>query len=288
MLELPDEEELVQEYHPTRQEVEQWRATPPRKPPGKSKRKLAERESAQYGSAKSAKHSKHGKHGRVIDKLDGGRRTQQATGPRIHDQGVENMIRSIICNTCNKPVGSSEDWLIHIHQSARKVGSEEKHNLMCLCCGEAFQSFKLLRCHILRTRHVTPKGKTTARTEQSMRGENCEEAVDNNEDGEMDGDDEGEEGYRNIVKWKERGGRLFQREPSIFRRMQAIPGPRDGTFLRRFLGHGNQGLLAEDLEPRTKHQKLPAEHLNIGAKSFGSVANRPPSATTQDGVKIRY
>lgn len=225
MLELPDQEEFAEECHPTRQQLEQWQAIPPEKSAGGSKRKLAEGESAQL-SAKSAKHRK--------------------------TNHIENMIRSIVCNTCNKPVGSSEEWLIHIHQSATKEGSKEKHNLMCLRCGEVFQSFKLFRCHILSTGHVTPDETTTTGRGDNMSGYNGEEEVDNGgeevdngEEDRMEHDDEREEGGSSNVEHKEEGCRVFQRESSIFGRMQAIPGPQDGTSLRQFLERENQGLLAK-------------------------------------------
>lgn len=218
MLELPDEEELVHVYHPTRQQLEQWQAIPPEKSARKSKRKLAEGESARHG-AKSAKHRKITR--------------------------IENKARSIVCNTCNKPVGSSEEWLIHIHQSAEEEGSKEKHNLMCPLCGEVFQSFKLFRCHILNTAHATSDETATTRRENNMYGYNGEEEVDNNKEDRIEQDDErGEEGSSD-AECKGEGDCVFQRESSIFGRMQAIPGPQDGTSLRQFLERENQGLLAK-------------------------------------------
>lgn len=142
------------------------------------------------------------------------------------------MIRGIVCNTCSKPIGSSEEWLIHIHQSARKEGSEEKHNLMCLRCGEFFQSFKLLRCHISNTGHVTPDNETAAFT--SSKEGVVDSEGDRMEDG---GENEAHSGKP-------------QRESPIFGPMQAFPGPQDGTFLKRFLEieREHQRLLFDELE----------------------------------------
>lgn len=74
---------------------------------------------------------------------------------------------------------------------------------------------------------------------------NGEEEVDNNKEDRMEQDDErGEEGSSNAER-KGEGDRVFQRESSIFGRMQAIPGPQDGTSLRQFLERESQGLLAK-------------------------------------------
>lgn len=78
-----------------------------------------------------------------------------------------------------------------------------------------------------------------------MHGYNGEEEVDNNEEDRIEHDDEKEEGGSKNVECKGERGRLFQRESSIFGRMQAIPGPQDGTSLRQFLERENRGLLAK-------------------------------------------
>lgn len=154
------------------------------------------------------------------------------------------MIRGIVCNTCSKPIGSSEEWLIHIHQSARKEGSGQKHNLMCLHCGEPFQSFKLLRCHISNTGHVTPDNETTASSKRNVHRGNSKEEVVGNESDMMEEDGEGKAHSGRIQR---RGG--FQRS-SIFGSMQAVPGPQDGTFLKRLLKieREHQRLLVVELE----------------------------------------
>lgn len=178
------------------------------------------------------------------------------------------MIRSIACNTCKKPIRSSEEWLIHIHQSISKEGLEEKHNLMCLRCGEAFQSFKLLRCHISKTGHVTPDSEATASTssarERSIYGGNGEEAIGVNAD-RIEGDDK-EQMYSDSVRW---GAGGFQGQ-SIFGPMEAVPGPQDGTFLNRLLEmeYKHQRLLVADLDAGAENQQSPAKCLNAGAKGF--------------------
>lgn len=175
------------------------------------------------------------------------------------------MIRSITCNTCNKPIGSSEEWLIHIHQSIRKEGLGEKHNLMCLRCGEAFQSFKLLRCHILKTGHVTPDSEATASTsstrERNISGGNGEEEMScGDADRVEDGDEE--QAYSDNVKW---GTGRFQKQ-STFGPMEAVPGPQDGTFLNRLLEmeHEHQRLLVAGLDAGDEDQQGPAKYLNTG------------------------
>lgn len=247
--------------------------------------------------------------GKTVETYSGGGRERQR-GWYHSDQDVENMVRNIVCNTCNKPVGSSEEWLIHIHQSARKEGSGEKHHLMCLCCEEVFQSFKLFRLHILSTGHVTPgredapisskdlstslrpsrpdlvrvgtgfNGETVAFTstsrERNTHRENGEETAEDNGDywAKAGGEEEekgcGDSDDNNKLK---RENYRFQREPSIFGRMQAISGPQDGTFLKRHLEIERRGrmFLVEDPGLEIELQKLPAKHLNsgVGSVDFG-------------------
>lgn len=135
--------------------------------------------------------------------------------------------------------------MIHIHQSARKEGSEQKHNLKCLHCGEAFQSFKLLRCHISNTGHAIFDNETTTSSKRNVhRGSGKEDVIGNEGDRIEEGGEEEAHGGR----IQRRG--FSQRKSSIFGLMQAVPGPQDGTFLKRFLEieREHQRLLVVELE----------------------------------------
>lgn len=219
-----------------------------------------------------------------------------------YHQGLDatDVIRGIACSTCGKVVTSSKEWLIHVNKSF-KEGAREGHFFRCLPCGEVFQSFKLFRLHILDTGHGMPESNDTAigsrKIATSSRNfatsskenpiqidsdsddgmENCTPTVaeggmhgENKED-EVSGKDEENERMQehnrsegdNSVGGSNGESSRSRRSDSIFGRLKPLPGPQDGTFLRRLLEIERERRRFGVDSSESNRQKLPSECLNV-------------------------